>query len=72
MSRVGSGTPADDAGIESGVVITAIDGTDVGSASDLTRVMAPYGPDDRCGSPGPTTPATRHRATIALESAPPA
>src|SRR4051794_22488341 len=47
VSRVGSGTPADDAGIGSGDLITGIEGTDVNSASDLTRVMAPYGPDDR-------------------------
>jgi S1-C subfamily serine protease len=72
VSRVASGSPADDAGIESGAAITAIDGTAVGSASDLTRVMAPYGPDDTVRVTWTDDAGDSHHATIALESAPPA
>jgi len=44
---VKDGTPADDAGIGAGDVITAIDGNTVRSASDLTAAMFKYHPDDQ-------------------------
>jgi len=72
VARVGRGTPADDAGISSGSVITSIDGTDVGSASDLTRVMAPYSANDTVRVTWTDEAGDTHRATIRLESAPPA
>lgn len=72
VSRVGSDTPADGAGIASGDLITGIDGHDVSSASDLTRVMAPYGPNDRVRVTWTDDAGDTHHATIALESAPPA
>ena len=72
VRQVGSGTPADDAGIASGDLITSIDGTDVTSASDLTRVMAPYGAHDKVRVTWTDAAGDTHRATISLEAAPPA
>jgi S1-C subfamily serine protease len=72
VERVGSGTPADDAGMSTGSVITSIDGTDVGSASELTRVMAPYSANDKVRVTWTDEAGDTHHATIRLESAPPA
>jgi S1-C subfamily serine protease len=72
VSRVASGSPADDAGISNDALITSIDGKAVASASALTRVMAPYGPNDRVRVTWTDDNGDNHRATISLESAPPA
>ena len=72
VQRVGRGTPADDAGISGDDLITSIDGKDVSSASDLTRVMAPYSAGDRVRVTWTDDSGDGHRATIRLESAPPA
>jgi S1-C subfamily serine protease len=72
VARVQSGSPADEAGIESGSVITSVDGHAVGSASGLTRVMAPYDARDRVRVTWTDESGDTHRATIELESAPPA
>ncbi len=72
VQRVGRGTPADDAGISGDDLITSIDGKDVSSASDLTRVMAPYSAGDRVRVTWTDDSGDGHHATIRLESAPPA
>jgi S1-C subfamily serine protease len=72
VSQVESGSGADEVGISRGDVIIAIDGTDVASASELTRVMAPYSADDTVRVTWLDESGTRHRATIELDSAPPA
>jgi S1-C subfamily serine protease len=72
VQRVGRGTPAEDAGIGSDDLITSIDGNDVSSSSDLTRVMAPYSAGDRVRVTWTDDSGDTHRATIRLESAPPA
>jgi S1-C subfamily serine protease len=40
------GTPADDAGIQVGSVVTSLDGSPVGSADDLTGLLLRYHPGD--------------------------
>jgi S1-C subfamily serine protease len=72
VRRVGSGTPADDAGITTGSRITGVDGTRVSSASDLTRIMAPYSARDRVRVTWTDDSGDSHRATLSLDSAPPA
>jgi S1-C subfamily serine protease len=72
VQRVASGSPADDAGITEGSLITAINGTSVGSSSDLTRIMAPYSANAKVKVTWVDDSGDSHRATISLESAPPA
>jgi S1-C subfamily serine protease len=72
VRRVGSGSPADDAGLSAGSVITGINGTTVRSASALTRVMAPFSAGDRVRVTWTDDSGSSHRATISLEEAPPA
>ena len=72
VRQVGNSTPAHDAGMAGGDLITSVDGTDVSSASDLTRVMAPYSAGDKVRVTWTDDSGDSHRATIRLESAPPA
>jgi S1-C subfamily serine protease len=72
ISRVQSGSPADDAGITEGSVIVAVDGRDVSSASDLTRVMAGYSAGDTVRVTWTDASGETFRDRLELESAPPA
>jgi S1-C subfamily serine protease len=72
VARVQSGSPADDAGISRGSVITSVNGHAVGSATGLTRVMAPYGANDSVRVTWTDESGDSHRATLDLERAPPA
>ena len=72
VSHVAGGSPAAGAGISVGSLITNIDGKNVSSASDLTRVMAPYSAQDRVRVNWTDSSGTDQHATITLESAPPA
>ncbi len=72
VSHVAGGSPAAGAGISVGSLITNIDGKNVSSASDLTRVMAPYSAHDRVRVNWTDSSGTDQHATITLESAPPA
>jgi putative serine protease PepD len=47
LSEVRAGTPAAEAGLESGDVVTKIDGTSVGSADELRRLIDAKQPGDR-------------------------
>ncbi|HEU0336274.1 MAG TPA: trypsin-like peptidase domain-containing protein [Gaiellaceae bacterium] len=46
IARVTSGSPADDAGLQAGDVVTAVDGTSVESSADLVSAVAAKQPGD--------------------------
>ena len=71
VSRVSAGSGADDAGIQSGDTITAVNGTDVSSATDLPRIMAPFQAHDRVKVTWVDQYGDSHHATVSLQSAPP-
>jgi len=71
VTRVSSGSGADDAGIEEGDLITSVNGDDVASAVELPRIMAPYQAHDRVRVTWVDQYGETHRATISLQSAPP-
>jgi putative serine protease PepD len=47
VSSVKAGTPAANAGLKAGDVITAVDGTPVASADDLTAKVSAHQPGDK-------------------------
>jgi S1-C subfamily serine protease len=71
VSRISAGSGADDAGIQQGDLITAVNGTDVSSAAELPRIMAPFQARDRVRVTWVDELGDTHHATIALQSAPP-
>jgi S1-C subfamily serine protease len=72
VSDVQSGSGADSAGIQSGDVIVGIDGTSVGSASDLTHAMVKYSPGDQVSVEWVDSSGQSHTATVELGSGTPA
>ncbi|MBF9033083.1 PDZ domain-containing protein [Rhodobacterales bacterium HKCCE2091] len=60
VTQVSAGTPAEDAGLRRGDIVLAVDGTEVGSPRDLTRLIAA---DD----PGETVTLTILRAGEQIE-----
>jgi S1-C subfamily serine protease len=70
IAGVLSGGPADTAGITAGDVITSVGGTSVGSAADLSSVMAGYDPGDRVPVTWTTTSGTTQTATVTLATGP--
>lgn len=46
IESVESGSPADDAGLRSGDIITAVDGTEITSAEELVETIQSYAPGD--------------------------
>jgi S1-C subfamily serine protease len=72
VSGVQSGSGAESAGIQQGDVITAVDGTSVGSASDLTHAMVKYSPGDSVKVGWTDSSGQTHTATIELGSGTPA
>jgi len=68
---VQSGTPAGDAGIGAGDVITSVDGKTVQSASDLTAMMFPYHPGDKVDITWVDPNGSSHSDTLALIAGPP-
>ena len=71
VAGVASGSGAEAAGIAEGDVITAINGTAVGSPTDLSRALVPASPDDRVRVTWTDTNGDSHRAQVTLGSAPP-
>jgi S1-C subfamily serine protease len=68
---VKDGTPADDAGLGAGDVITGIDGKTVRSASDLTAAMFEYHPDDPVKVTWVDGNGNSHNDTVTLIPGPP-
>jgi S1-C subfamily serine protease len=71
VEGVQDGSGADDAGITEGSTITAVDGTSVRSASELTHLMVPYQPGDKVKVEWTDSSGESHSATIELGSGPP-
>jgi S1-C subfamily serine protease len=69
---VASGSGAEAVGIAAGDVITAINGTAIGSTSDLTEALASASPHDTVRVTWTDTSGGTHRAAVTLGSAPPA
>jgi S1-C subfamily serine protease len=67
---VDSNTPAGDAGIESGDIITAVDGKSVASASALTRAVRAHDPDDTITISWIDSSGARRHATVTLATGP--
>jgi S1-C subfamily serine protease len=72
VTDVGSNTPAEDAGIETGDTITALDGEPVGSGEELRTLLHRYHPGDRVRVTWTDTDGQRRRATVTLIKGPPA
>jgi S1-C subfamily serine protease len=66
-----SGSPAAQAGLVQGDVITAVDGHQVGSSSDLSNVMEQYHPGDTVQLQWSNASGQTQTATVTLESGPP-
>ena len=69
---VASGSGAEAVGIAEGDVITAVNGTAVGSPTDLTQALASASPNDKVRVTWTDTSGISHRAQVTLRSAPPA
>ncbi len=69
---VATDSGADSAGIQAGDVITAINGTSVSSASELTHSLLHSSPSDVVRVTWVDDSGTTHRANVTLSSAPPA
>jgi S1-C subfamily serine protease len=70
IAGVLSGGPAEQAGLAAGDVVTAVGGTAVGSADDLTGALAGYAPGDTVSVSWTDTTGTTHTAHITLASGP--
>jgi S1-C subfamily serine protease len=70
IAGVTSGGPAEQAGLAAGDVVTAVGGTAVGSADDLTGALAGYEPGDTVSVSWTDTTGTTHTAQITLASGP--
>jgi S1-C subfamily serine protease len=70
IAGVVSGGPADSAGLAAGDVITAVGRTAIGSADDLTGVLAGHDPGDTVSVTWTDSTGTTHTAAITLASGP--
>ena len=66
MVGVQSGSPAADAGITAGAVITKIGGTTVTSSDTLGTAIKAHRPGDRVSVPWTTQGGASHTATVIL------
>ena len=69
---VQSDGPADGAGLSTGDVIVAVGDQTIGSASELTNAMVRYQPHDKVSVTWVDSSGSRHRASLQLDSGPPA
>ena len=72
VAGVVTGDPANEAGIATGDVITALGGTNVGSPTALTAALVPHHPGDKVQITWTDTSGQSHTATVQLASGPPA
>ena len=72
VGGVVSGQPADKAGLAAGDVITAIDGSSVSSAEDLSSLLLGHHPGDTIKITWTSSAGQPHTASLKLASGPPA
>ena len=70
IAGVVSDGPAEQAGLVAGDVVTAVGGTTISSADDLTTALAAQEPGDRVGVTWTDTAGTSHTATVTLATGP--
>ena len=70
VAGVVSGSPAAEAGLTAGDVITAVDGTTVGSATELTELIAAHHPGDKVTLGWTGTSGAAHAKTVVLIAGP--
>ena len=70
VAGVLSGGPAEQAGLAAGDVITAVDGTAVGSADDLGSVLAGHDPGDSVAVAWTDAAGAAHTAQVTLATGP--
>jgi S1-C subfamily serine protease len=64
-------SPAQEAGLAAGDVITTVNGDTIASAQSLSSLLAPYKPGDKVTIGWTDTSDVTHTATVALSSGPP-
>ena len=65
-----SGTPAAEAGIGQGDVVTALDGKSVSSGTDITEILVGHHPGDKVSIAWTDTSGQSHTATLTLGTGP--
>lgn len=70
IAGVIDGTPAAESGLSTGDTITAVGGTAVSSASDLTKDLASYRPGQKVSVTWVDTAGSSHTATVTLTTGP--
>jgi S1-C subfamily serine protease len=70
VSDVVSGGPAASAGLQAGDTITAIDGTQIGSADQISAVMSQHNPGDSVDLSWIDSSGSSHSATVTLGDSP--
>jgi S1-C subfamily serine protease len=70
IAGVLSGGPAEAAGLTAGDVITAVDGTAIGTSADLPTAMTGYHPGDKVSATWTDATGTTHTAQVTLASGP--
>jgi S1-C subfamily serine protease len=70
VAGVVTGTPAAAAGVAAGDTITAVDGTTIGSADDLTTVLAAHDPGDTVTVTWTDAAGTQQQADVTLVQGP--
>jgi S1-C subfamily serine protease len=70
VAGVLSGSPAESAGLAAGDVITALGGTTIGSAADLTTALRGYDPGQRVTVTWTGSDGAEHSATVTLATGP--
>jgi S1-C subfamily serine protease len=71
VAGVITGSPAEEAGLAAGDVITSVDGNAVDSAQALTSALEPYKPGDHLTIDWTDASGVAQTATVALSSGPP-
>ena len=65
-----TGTPAADAGIGQGDVVTALDGKSVSTGTDITKILVGHHPGDKVSISWTDTSGQSHTATLTLGTGP--
>jgi S1-C subfamily serine protease len=65
-----SGTPANEAGIGQGDLVTALDGKSVSSGTDITEILVGHHPGDKVSISWTDTSGQSHTATVTLGTGP--